>query len=85
MQTSPERLAIRMSARAAAKSAILAPVLTDVKLGQVGKPLGIVAPDATQRTAFEKDRSPHSVAVVLREFFYVKDSTFYHGIPFFRQ
>ena len=84
MEASSERHAVRVITRTAAKSAIFASVLPDVKLGSRRQTLGIMTPDATERTSLEKHGGSDSVAVVLRELFYVKDSTFYHRIPFFR-
>ena len=79
MQAPAETATFRMCARFSANTAAGAAVLLDIKLTRGLKPLGIVAPNATKRTALEKDRRSDAAPVIQREFLDIEDNSL-HGL-----
>ena len=76
VQTASVWAAVVMRTRTAADTAMIAHRLSDCQCRTGIHALGIMAPDAGQRTAFEKHGRPHARTVMDGEFLYVKDHAF---------
>ena len=73
MQASPKGLAILVRAGSAAQITFEAPLGLFIKLGLCRKSLGVMAPNATQRTALEKDRCADPLTIANGKFLNIKN------------